>query len=309
MAQVNNKPVLSLCIPIYNRLAYLERQLKRFLEDKILFEDKIQLIISDNCSEDDLSSCCQKYVDKGLNIIYHRNETNIGPDGNFEWCFYHAEGKYVWLLGSDDIPVKGFLIKLVYYLENGDYGLFHLSMRKREQELTLFNISDEMAVAVNYWITFMSSNIIKTDSLNTVNLNEYRDSFLIQVPAYLNACFFSSNNAVLSCGRPFEKDSDVENNGGFNFLQVFVVNLFGIYETFINKGLLSRCSFERIKKIEYKEHLAGYICKRLLFRQTNYYKSKESWKAFWKYYWSHFYTYYYIVDRLISALIRRVVSN
>lgn len=44
MAQIEKKPVLSLCIPIYNRIAYLERQLTRFLEDKQLFEEQVQLI-------------------------------------------------------------------------------------------------------------------------------------------------------------------------------------------------------------------------------------------------------------------------
>ena len=309
MAQIEKRPVLSLCIPIYNRLAYLERQLERFIEDKDLFENRIQLIVSDNCSDDDLKGCCDKYINRGLKINYHRNDNNIGPDGNFEWCFNNAEGKYVWLLGSDDIPVKGILGKIISYLDENEFGLFHLSMRERQDEITIYNESDSMAEAVNYWITFMSSNIINKESLKTVNLSEYRDSFLIQVPAYLNACFYSSKNAILSCGRPFEKDSDVENNGGFNFLQVFVVNLFSIYDSFINKGLLSRRSFERIKRIEYKEHLSGYICKRLLFRRTNYYKSKESWRAFWKYYWCHFYTYYYIVTRLMAAFIRRVVNS
>ncbi|MBR4625234.1 MAG: glycosyltransferase family 2 protein [Alphaproteobacteria bacterium] len=106
-------PLLSLCIPIYNRLPYLERQLKRMIEDKDLFKEKIQLIISDNCSSDDLLSCCEKYKSQGLNLHYHRNETNIGPDGNFDWCFHNAGGKYVWLLGSDDIPEKGILSQIV----------------------------------------------------------------------------------------------------------------------------------------------------------------------------------------------------
>ena len=46
----NKQPLLSLCIPIYNRLEYLKRMLERFLEDKILFEETIDLLISDNCS-------------------------------------------------------------------------------------------------------------------------------------------------------------------------------------------------------------------------------------------------------------------
>ena len=40
----NNSPILFLCIPIYNRLEYLEKMLERFLEDKDLFQKYIYLI-------------------------------------------------------------------------------------------------------------------------------------------------------------------------------------------------------------------------------------------------------------------------
>lgn len=104
----NNQPLLSICIPIYNRLSYLEKMLSRFLEDKDLFQTEIDLMISDNASQDDLKSCIDKYEKLGLNIRYNRNETNLGPDGNFLYCFNHVSGRYCWLLGSDDIPVEGF---------------------------------------------------------------------------------------------------------------------------------------------------------------------------------------------------------
>ena len=148
MAQIIEQPLLSLCIPIYNRLVFLERQLARMLEDKDLFENQIQLIISDNCSTDNLQACCEKYQQQGLKLLYHRNESNIGPDGNFDWCFHHADGRYVWLLGSDDIPVKGLLEKVIGLLY-ADYGLIHLSMRKLSQEISLYHSSENMAVAVN----------------------------------------------------------------------------------------------------------------------------------------------------------------
>ena len=81
MAQIEIQPLLSLCIPIYYRQAYQERQLARMSEDKDLFEEKIRLFISDNCLTDDLQTCCEKYQQKGLKLICHRNETNLGPDG------------------------------------------------------------------------------------------------------------------------------------------------------------------------------------------------------------------------------------
>lgn len=300
------EPILSLCIPIYNREVFLNKMLSRFLEDKDLFENQISLYISDNCSQDNLGACCLAYQEQGLHIDYHRNDENIGPDANFEQCFRHATGKYVWLLGSDDIPVRGFLRLLVSYLERGDdYGLVHLSMQQMPKECTCYHTSDEMAVAVNYWITFMSANIIRTESLQTLDLSDYRHSNMIQVPAYLNACCSYQDNVILYQPRFFEKESDSANNGGYNIYQVFVTNLYGIYESFVNKGLLSIQAFDKIKKIEYRQFLCGFIVEQLILCKKSNYNTEGGWQKLRKYYATKPYAYY---DVLIALMKRGVLS-
>lgn len=307
MAQIENYPLLTLCIPIYNRRKYLERQLERFREDKELFDRKIQLIISDNCSEEDLGTCCKKYQAQGLLINYHRQETNIGPDKNFEWGFHHADGKYVWLLGSDDVPVTGVLRKLVEYLEGGEYGLVHLSMRKKNRELTVFEMSDDMAVAVNFWITYLSANIIKTESLKTVDLSDYRKSFMIQVPAYLNACCSFPKNALIYLPQFFEKETDNANNGGYNLFQVFVTNLYGIYESFVEKNLLSRETFDRMIEAEYKEFLSRNIINLLILHRNKNFDIDGAWDKLKKYYGCKAYAYYYPIFVFFKLIAWRVI--
>lgn len=312
MAQVESKPLLSLCIPIYNRLAYLERQLARMLEDKELFEEQIELIISDNCSEDNLKSCCENYQQQGLNLTYHRNDTNIGADGNFDWCFHHADGKYVWLLGSDDIPVKGLLQKLLAVLEEGRYGFVHLSMIPRQYELKAFR--DESIIAdIGVWITFLSANIIRTELVKKMNLEDYMGSYMIQVPAYLYACLTSETNAIVDFGQLFEKDSDAANNGGYNLFRVFVENLFGIYKSFVDNGLMKRVSYERIKRAEYKNWLVNYVVDLLILRrpQRNNFDLDGSWSILLRYYGKYPYLYYYTcvcfgkrIARMVLRLLR-----
>lgn len=305
-SKMNTQPILSICIPIYNRLNYLEKMLSRFMEDADLFENEIHLFIADNCSQDDLGCCCSKYQIKGLNICYHRNVENIGPDRNFELCFHSGKGKYTWLLGSDDIPVSGFLRKLVSQLKQNDYGLFHLSMNRRMDELTEYHHSDDMVVAVNYWVTFMSANIIKTDTISEVDFSDYRQSNLIQVPAYLNACTASGVNAISYLGHPFEKDTDAGNNGGYNLFRVFVTNLFSIYGLFVEKGLLSRIAFDKIKKIEFKEFLSSYVVQLLIFKTNNNFDTSNGWNALKQYYNHSFYVYPYLLEAMFLFICVRV---
>lgn len=297
-------PLLSICIPIYNRLPYLERQLTRLLEDKDLFEEKIQLIVSDNCSEDDLSSCCRKYRDYGLNLTYNRNPINLGSNGNFEWCFENVKGKYTWLLGSDDIPVPGCVRKVIDQLEREEYGLLHLSMIPGDKALTIYNNYD-MVEAVSYWITYMSSNIFASKYIQSVNIHNYCDTWLIQVPVYLKACLSSNKNLMMNIGHPFEYNNDALNNGGYNFFRVFIENLLGIYNEFVEKGLLPKQSFLRIKKKEYKEYLVGFIVDTLILRapRRKKFDMADSWKIIWTHYGNKPYAYYYTVKHLARRLL------
>ena len=306
MAQIIEQPILSLCIPIYNRLSYLERQLARMLEDKDLFKNQIQLIISDNFSTDDLRSCCEKYQQKGLNLIFHRNETNIGPDGNFEWCFRHADGKYVWLLGSDDIPVSGMLRDLLAELEGRDYGIVHLSTCSNKEPSSIYSHDETIVADIGVWITFMSANIIRTQSLKTIDLSDYVGSFMIQVPAYLNAALTASQNSILFLGQLFEKDTDGANNGGYNLFQVFVENLFGIYEQFVSKGLMSNQTFELTKRMEYKNWLVNFVIDLLILKKSRRknFDMTNSWLILHKHYGNYSYFYYYTIMTFIRKIIK-----
>lgn len=296
----NKQPLLSLCIPIYNRLEYLKRMLERFLEDKILFEETIDLLISDNCSTDDLESCVNEFKSKGLKITYNRNQKNLGPDRNFLYCFNHAKGKYCWLLGSDDIPVKGFLNSLVTVLQGKEYGLVHLNHHS-DGLSQLFEYSDNQKMVENiaHWITFMSSNIINTKNIAFINSNQYMDTYLIQVPYYLYSCLNSPVNAIYkySC---FEKNDDSANNGSYNLFQVFVQNLFDVYERFYQQKMLSRKVIENIKRNEYEHFLFPFIKDLLVLKKKSNFDKKHAWHILFRCYGLKWYFYSYPIMYVVK---------
>ena len=298
----NKQPLLSLCIPIYNRLEYLKRMLERFLEDKILFEETIDLLISDNCSTDDLESCVNEFKSKGLKITYNRNQKNLGPDGNFLYCFNHAKGKYCWLLGSDDIPVKGFLNSLVTVLQGKEYGLVHLNHHS-DGLSQLFEYSDNQKMVENiaHWITFMSSNIINTKNIAFINSNQYMDTYLIQVPYSLYSCLNSPVNAIYkySC---FEKDDDSANNGSYNLFQVFVQNLFDVYERFYLQKMLSRKVIENIKRNEYEHFLFPFIKDLLVLKKKSNFDKKHAWHILFRCYGLKWYFYSYPIMYVVKKV-------
>lgn len=93
-------PLLSICIPTYNRSRYLKWLLTHFIEHKQLLSD-IEIVISDNCSDDDTETVATVYRDC-LPLIYSRNQKNIGHK-NLVAAYKLASGEYVAYLADDDL--------------------------------------------------------------------------------------------------------------------------------------------------------------------------------------------------------------
>ena len=298
----NKQPVLSICIPIYNRIEFLKRHLDQYLKCKSLFDEKIHLFISDNCSKDDLQTLVNEYSNKGLNIDYSRNTENIGPDGNFIKCFNSAKGKYIWLLGSDDVPVDGFVESLVDILGSHDYGYLFLNHDSKERQLTEYNDPKDLLDKVHIWITFMSANIFKTEFVKNVNGENYMGTYLIQVPYFLEGIAAGQTNAVFNYNW-IQDGNDAANNGGYNFFKVFVDNLLSIvYEKVENHQINNDC-YERFKKSIYCNFIRSFVDGLLIRRDKvmrQNFDTKDGLKILMKHYGNKLYFYLWTLRTVAS---------
>ncbi len=119
------RPLLTLAVPTCNRSKYLA-QLLFGLCEQLVAHPEIELLISDNASSDATRSLVSEFENRLPNLRYLRNEINLGPDANFLQCLQEAKGKYVWLLGDDDIIVPGSLDKIARLLDHSDYSLVYV---------------------------------------------------------------------------------------------------------------------------------------------------------------------------------------
>ena len=122
----DKRPVISFCIPTYNRCNYLEETLKRLSE--CLSEAKVSktsysIIISDNCSDDRTKSIVTDFG-RLLSIKYILQKENIGPARNLLESIKIADGEFIWILSDDDLleirSVKN-LLELIKERSNLDY--------------------------------------------------------------------------------------------------------------------------------------------------------------------------------------------
>lgn len=99
-----NSPLVSICIPTYNRPSLLKSAILSCLNQA--FHD-FEIIITDNSDNEDSGRLVQNIADP--RIRYFKNETNIGAHGNSARALSLANGKYVKWLMDDDLIKPQFL--------------------------------------------------------------------------------------------------------------------------------------------------------------------------------------------------------
>jgi len=98
--------VLSIGIPTHNRCNYLMELMPTLLQqcqEADASYTKIEIIISDNASTDMTPEYVLKNFGDSRRVKYYRNAVNIGADANFVNLVERANGRYVWLVGDDEL--------------------------------------------------------------------------------------------------------------------------------------------------------------------------------------------------------------
>ena len=94
-------PLVSIGIPTLNRAeSYFREALESALNQDYA---NLEIIISDNCSDDGTEDLVEKFRREDNRIKYHRHKERISLNDNFNFCIKKASGKYFLLLHDDDL--------------------------------------------------------------------------------------------------------------------------------------------------------------------------------------------------------------
>ena len=105
---------ISIGLPVYNGERFLRSKIDSILNQTYT---NFELIISDNCSNDETQKICEEYIKKDNRIKYHRQEKNFGVTWNFEFVLEKSNGDYFMWTGVDDILLPEFIEKNIIVLE------------------------------------------------------------------------------------------------------------------------------------------------------------------------------------------------
>lgn len=103
---MNNNPLISICIPIFNGAPLMHKAIESSINQTY---ENIEIIIADDASTDNTKEMALNYAAKDNRIKYFRNATNLGPIKNFFNAFKMASGKFIQLLNHDDWLSKNYV--------------------------------------------------------------------------------------------------------------------------------------------------------------------------------------------------------
>jgi glycosyltransferase involved in cell wall biosynthesis len=114
MSGERKTPRVSIGVAVYNGEQFLAGTLDSLLAQT--YRD-FELIVCDNCSEDQTEEICLSYAAKDARIRYHRNSSNVGAARNFNLAFTLSEGEYFKWSGADDLCAPEFIEHCVEVLD------------------------------------------------------------------------------------------------------------------------------------------------------------------------------------------------
>jgi len=94
-------PLVSICVPTFNRSRYLSSLLESLAVQLEAFPYTYELVIADNASPDDTGAVVARFAEQ-LPIRYIRHDENIGCFANVQFVMMQAAGRYVIYLSDDD---------------------------------------------------------------------------------------------------------------------------------------------------------------------------------------------------------------
>ena len=143
-----------------------------------LFQDKINIFISDNGSTDGTELLCLNLVNQSHRIRYFKHETNLGFSANLMNVLNEGQGKYLWMLGDDEIIDVNALEIILATLtkERPSWLLCNFNKiydsKSHLEKFKQFNLNsdlvgmslDKVLSIIGVWSSFMSINIISQQS-------------------------------------------------------------------------------------------------------------------------------------------------
>ena len=249
---MNEKPLLSICIPTYNRAEYLAKSLDSLICLPEFNTSEVEVVISDNASTDNTQEIVKIYTDRYNTIHYYRNEENI-KDKNFPTSIVHANGKFRKLCNDTLIYSDDYLSYLLYnikiYQKDRPFLFFpnHNLGKKQKDQYECTDINDFLRIT-SFYITWIGSFGFWEDELSLVDdWFAGGETSLWQTKVLLDILSIKSNSVVLNKRKVLVQNVK-KRDVSYGVYNVFYKNYLKLINDRVECGTIDQVSYNFLRK-------------------------------------------------------------
>ncbi|QJD83452.1 glycosyltransferase [Cohnella herbarum] len=159
-----DRPLLSICIPTYNRSKELKVCLDSVLPQTSI-NGLIEVCVSDNASDDATSAVLAQYVMKYPQLRTIRQSENIGGERNFVEVVKFAKGKFAKLQGDDDYFIPGAIQPILYALLYRKSRFLLIDVLRNDGTVEVLEGMDRLVTELSIASGFISSIVVDREAL------------------------------------------------------------------------------------------------------------------------------------------------
>ncbi len=249
---MSEKPLLSICIPTYNRAEYLAKSLDTLVCLPEFNSSEVEVVISDNASTDNTQEVAKKYLDQYSNIHYYRNDENI-RDKNFPTSITRANGTFRKLCNDTLIYSGGYLAYLLYniktYQKDRPFLFFpnHNLGKKQKDQYECTDINDFLRIT-SFYITWIGGFGFWEDELLLIDdWFAGTETFLWQTKILLD--ILSKKNAMVVLNKQKVSVQDVQKKDiSYGLYNVFYKNYLQLLKNKIECGIVDQSCYNFLRK-------------------------------------------------------------
>ncbi len=245
---METKPLLSICIPTYNRSGLLKETLDSLVVQPEFACGRVEIVISDNASTDGTQALCEEYLQKYPGLRYFRNAENV-RDRNFPLALSRGTG-LLRRLNNDTFRHYGGSLafmceKTEKYMDSKPVLFFSNGYCPGGKDETV-SFSD-LCVRAGYWATWIAAFTIWEDDceglaedMSGTELNLWQVKKLYELGSSKNSCVVIDDKI----GEVMEVE---KKNISYGMHRVFYTNFLSLLRPYVGPHI-TELQYEQIRK-------------------------------------------------------------
>ena len=242
--------ILSICIPTFNRAEILRRTVESYVNDPA-FDERVEIVISDNCSSDSTMEAVSGYLVKHGNIRYNRLPENIGPELNMSAVLSMGKGLYLKLMNDTAVMKPGVLKEMLEKLESGiskmEPVFFYQNISFLNSDETVYcSDLNDLVSNVSFHITWILNFGIWRKDFESLEGKNRLAHLLFPHTDWTLRLVNGKRSGIIHFG-DFYSFAELKNKGGYDLFEVFGVNYLTLLSDYLEQKLLRRKVWNREK--------------------------------------------------------------